>query len=206
MKLRVIIADDHSVVATGVRAVLKSDPRLEVCGTFQNANAVLEFLQTNEVDIAILDLDMPGAQNFSLLKILKESYPHLKIVIFTMHNGIQSFFQAGKHGADSYVLKSDPITYLPTIIMQTMKGISYCSDELKMYLTLKKSEQKIKPLEFEILGLLTSGLEYVDIARRIGKSEKTVEYYIYKLRKKYDANNNAELLHKLRDEIPTKVL
>ncbi len=206
MKLRVIIADDHSVVATGVRAVLKSDPRLEVCGTFQNANSVLEFLQTNEVDLAILDLDMPGAQNFSLLKIIKENYPHLKIVIFTMHSGIQSFFQAGKYGADSYVLKSEPITYLPTIIMQTMKGIFYCSDELKMYLTQKKSEQNIKPMEFEILGLLASGLQYIEIAEKICKSEKTVEYYIYKLRKKYGANNNAELLHKLKDEISTKVV
>lgn len=205
MKLRIIIADDHSVVVAGVKAVLKSDTRLEVCGTFQNANSVLEFLETNEVDLAILDLDMPGTQNFSLLKILKENYPHLKIVIFTMHSGMYSFFQAGKYGADAYVLKSESITYLPTIIMQTMKGIFYCSDELKVYLTQKKREQKIKPLEFEILGFLASGFQYKDIAEKIEKSEKTVEYYIHKLRKKYEANNNTELLHKLKDEISIPV-
>ena len=93
MKIRVIIADDHSVVTAGVKAVLKSDIRLEVCGIFQDGNSVLEFLQNNEIDLAILDLDMPGAQNFELLRILKENYPNLKIIIFTMHNGIQSFFQ-----------------------------------------------------------------------------------------------------------------
>lgn len=200
MKIRVIIADDHSVVTAGLRAVLKSDPRLEVCGLFLNGNSVLEFLQTNEVDLAILDLDMPGAKNFELLKKLKENYPRIKIIIFTMHCGTQSFFQARKLGVDSYVLKSESITYLPTIIMQTMKGIFYCSDELKAYLTQKKSEQKLKPLEFEILGFLALGLEYSEIAEKISKSEKTVEYYIYKLRKKYTANNNAELLHKLKDE------
>ena len=205
MKIRVIIADDHSVVTAGVKAVLKSDIRLEVCGIFQDGNSVLEFLQNNEIDLAILDLDMPGAQNFELLRILKENYPNLKIIIFTMHNGIQSFFQAGRLGADSYVLKSEPITYLPTIIMQAMKGVFYCSDELKIYLTQKKREQKLKPLEFEILGFLAIGLEYSEIAKKIRKSEKTVEYYIYKLRKKYEANNNAELLHKLKDEISIPV-
>ena len=188
MKIRVIIADDHSVVTAGVKAVLKSDIRLEVCGIFQDGNSVLEFLQNNEIDLAILDLDMPGAQNFELLRILKENYPNLKIIIFTMHNGIQSFFQAGRLGADSYVLKSEPITYLPTIIMQAMKG-----------------EQKLKPLEFEILGFLAIGLEYSEIAKKICKSEKTVEYYIYKLRKKYNANNNTELLHKLKEEISISV-
>jgi two-component system invasion response regulator UvrY len=205
MKIRVIIADDHSVVVAGMNAVLKSDHRLEVCGIFQDGNSVLEFLQNNEVDLAILDLDMPGAQNFSLLKHLKEKFPKLKIIIFTMNNGIQSFFQAGKLGADSYVLKSESITYLPIIIMQTMNGVFYCSDELKVYLTQKKSELKLKPLEFEILGSLALGLVYSEIAEKIGKSEKTVEYYIYKLRKKYNANNNTELLHKLKDEISIPV-
>lgn len=198
-KIKLIIADDHPVVTEGLMVILKSDVRFTVCGAFKNADSVINFLQNETVDIIILDIDMPGSEDFRLLKTIKEVHPHCKIIMFTLHEGAHHFFEALKYGADSYVLKSESVTFLPTVIMHTMKGIFYCSDDVKKHLSKDGNQQKLKPIEGQIFGFLTQGLQYNEIARRIGKSEKTIEYYIYKLRKKYNVQTNAELVVHLKE-------
>jgi DNA-binding NarL/FixJ family response regulator len=93
---RIIVADDHSVVTEGIRVILKSDIRFKVCGIFANADSVLKFLEREEIDIIVLDIDMPGANKFSLLKAIKENYPQVKVVIFTMHEGMNYFLKQEK--------------------------------------------------------------------------------------------------------------
>lgn len=198
---QIVLADDHAVVIEGVRAVIKSDARFQVSATVADAASLLKYLSENEVDLLVLDIDIPGADKLKLLKRIKETYANLKIVIFTMHNGITYFLDAYKVGVDSYVLKTEPITFFPTVLLKALKGEFYCSDELKKFLSKQENKDLIKPKELEIISLLAKGLQYSEIANRIRKSEKTVEYYVYKLRKKYSVNNNVDLLLKLSGEI-----
>lgn len=193
--IRIILADDHSVVTEGIRAVLKSDARYEVSGIFSNADSVLKYLETDSVDMILLDIDMPGAGNFALLKQIKEKYPAMKVVIFTMYDGLQYFFDARKYGADSYVLKSESVTFLPSVLQFAVKGTFYCSDELKKYLTdSNKKKAALKPLELEIVHYISNGQTYRQIGEKIGRTEKTVEYYAGRIRKKIGVQNNSELL------------
>lgn len=196
---RIIVADDHSVVTEGIRVILKSDIRFKICGIFANADSVLKFLEQEEIDIIVLDIDMPGANKFSLLKAIKENHPLVKVVIFTMHEGMNYFFDARKNGADSYALKSESITFLPSILMQTLKGIFYCSDAVKVHLSKDAKKKSLTPIENEIFDFLAQGFRYNEIAEKINKSEKTIEYYIYKLRKKYNVQSNAELILQLKE-------
>lgn len=200
----IILADDHAVIVEGVKAVLKSHSRLKVKGDFSNANSLLEFLSKDKADLILLDIDIPGADKLNLLKKIKLRFPQTKVVIFTMHKGMNYFLEAKKLGADSYVLKSDLISFLPTILLKALKGEFYCSDELKQLLTKEYNKEIIKPKELEILSFIAQGMKYADISKQIGKSEKTIEYYVYKLRKKYDVKNNVDLLLKLSNEIILK--
>ena len=195
-KIKIIIADDHSVVTEGMRIILKNDSRFQLEGIYANANSVLNHLENRKVDIAILDLDMPGTENFSLLKEIKQKHTTCKVVIFTMHEGMYYFFEAIKHRADAYVLKSESITFMPTILMQTFKGFFYCSSEVKVHLS--NDQETLKPIENEILDFLAQGMNYSEIGRLVNKSEKTIEYYIYKLRKKYNAQSNADLILQIK--------
>lgn len=197
----IVLADDHAVVLEGLRVVIKSDSRFQLSASLSDAVSLLKYLSENEVDLIVLDIDIPGAEKLKLLKTIKETYANLKVVIFTMHNGINYFLESIKLGADSYVLKTESITFLPTILLKALKGEFYCSDELKIFLTKQGKKEFIKPKEMEIINLLAQGLQYGEIANRLGKSEKTVEYYVYKLRKKYSVNNNVDLLLKLSSEI-----
>ncbi|MCZ8347097.1 MAG: response regulator transcription factor [Leptospiraceae bacterium] len=200
----IILADDHAVILEGVKAILKSHSRLKVKGDFSNAKSLLEFLSKDKADLILLDIDIPGADKLNLLKKIKLRYPQTKVVIFTMHKGMNYFLEAKKLGADSYVLKSDLISFLPTILLKALKGEFYCSDELKQLLTKEYNKEIIKPKELEILSFIAQGMKYADISKQIGKSEKTIEYYVYKLRKKYDVKNNVDLLLKLSNEIILK--
>ena len=193
--IRLILADDHSVVTEGIRAVFRSDSRYEVCGTFSNAESVLKYLEKESADMILLDINMPGAGNFALLKELKKKYPFIKVVIFTMYDGLQYFFDARKYGADSYVLKSESVTFLPSVLQFAVKGTFYCSDDLKRYLTdSSKKKEVLKPLELEIVHYISSGHTYRQIGEKIGRTEKTVEYYTGRIRKKIGVQNNSELL------------
>lgn len=200
----IILADDHAVILEGVKAILKSHSRLKVKGDFSNAKSLLEFLSKDKADLILLDIDIPGADKLNLLKKIKLRFPQTKVVIFTMHKGMNYFLEAKKLGADSYVLKSDLISFLPTILLKALKGEFYCSDELKQLLTKEYNKEIIKPKELEILSFIAQGMKYADISKQIGKSEKTIEYYVYKLRKKYDVKNNVDLLLKLSNEIILK--
>ena len=199
--ISVIIADDHSVVMEGVRAVLKSDPRFNFKGTFQSSKSVIEFLNKNQVDIIILDIDMPDTKNLSHLKEIKTKFPDTKVIIFTMHDSSSYFLKAKSLGADSYLLKTESITFIPTVLIKAIKGEFYSSDELKSLLNENTTKPKMKSIELKIIKLLARGFHYSDIALKIQKSEKTVEYHIYKLRKKFSVTSNVELLLKLSQEM-----
>lgn len=200
----IVLADDHEVILEGVNAILKSHSKLKVTARFSNSDSLLNYLSKFHVDLILLDIDIPGADKLNLLKKIKNNFPEIKVVIFTMHKGMNYFLESKKIGADSYVLKSDSITFLPTVLLKALKGEFYCSDELKIFLAKKNKNEFIKPKELEILSLIAQGLQYNEISIKIGKSEKTIEYYVYKLRKKYGVKNNVDLLLKLSNEIILK--
>ncbi len=198
--LKIVLADDHSVIQEGVRFVFRSDTRFQVVESFSDGFSLLEFLKTVSVDLVLLDIDMPGAKGFSVLKSIKEINALTKVIIFSVHNGSEYFFEALKNGADGFVLKTELVTFLPTILIQINRGEFYCSDELKPFLENKKIKKR-KPLENSILHFLSKGFQYKAIANKIGKTEHTVEYYIYKLRKRFGVENNSELLSKLKGDL-----
>jgi DNA-binding NarL/FixJ family response regulator len=200
----IVLVDDHAVILEGVKAILKSHPRFKIFACFSESKSLIDYLFKNKIDLVLLDIDIPGVEKLDLLKKIKTEFPYIKVVIFTMYNSINYFLEAQKLGADSYVLKSDLITFLPTILLKTMKGEFYCSDDLKVILSQNNKKEILKPKELEILKLVAKGFQYNQIAKQLGKSEKTIEYYIYKLRKNFGVKNNVDLLLKLSKEIILK--
>jgi two-component system NarL family response regulator len=144
---------------------------------------------------------MPDTKHLSHLKEIKTRFTNTKVVIFTMHESSSYFIEAKAMGVDSYLLKTESITFIPTVLIKAMKGEFYCSDEFQSYKTENNTKPKIKPIEIKILKYLAKGLHYSDIALKIQKSEKTVEYHIYKLRKKFSVSSNVELLLKLSQDM-----
>ncbi|MCB1144683.1 MAG: response regulator transcription factor [Leptospiraceae bacterium] len=197
-RLTVAIADDHSVVTEGIRIILKTDPRFSVEGVFSNGEDLLNELCVRSFDIIILDIDLPGGEDFRILKEIKRTHPKCRVIIFTMHVSLKYFFEAKNSGADSFVVKTESITFLPTILIRAIKGDFYVSPELSdFFVDDKYTKPIINPQELEIVNCLAKGMYYNQIGEIIGKSEKTVEYHLARLRKKFEVQNNIELIKKL---------
>lgn len=202
MKLiRIAIADDHSVVTEGLRIILKADPRFRVEYIFSNGQDLLAAIEKKPVDLVILDIDIPGNEDFAVLKKIKQMNPSSKVIIFSMLSGMQYFFDARKFGADSYVLKTESVTFIPSVIMFAMKGEFYFSEELKDYMSTGNKKSSLNPLELEVVNYISQGMQYKQIGMRLNRSEKTIEYYAGKIRKKLAVQNNSELLVKVSKKL-----
>ena len=199
-KITVAIADDHSVVLEGVRAILSGHSYIELLGIFSNVNDLFSFLEENNVDVILLDIDIPVSHKLNTLQEIKKQFPSIHVIIYTMHEGAFYYEEAVKYGANAFMLKSDPVSHLPTVIIQVTKGIFYCSDKFKTDHKKNTVNTFLKPIELDIVNLLGQGLSYLEIGKKTGKSSKTIEYHTVKLKQKYKLKSNTELVLYIKDE------
>ncbi len=171
-KIKIVVADDHSIVTEGLRIVLGSDPRFSVAGIFSRGEDLLEYLSNNPVDLVILDIDIPGGEDFSILKNIKTLYSNCKVIIFTMHSGMKYFLEAKKLGADSYVVKTESVTFLPTVIMLTMKGDFYVSNELKNIAKAPDKKILLNPIELDIVDSICKGWPINKLQKKLENQKK----------------------------------
>ncbi|MCU0825715.1 MAG: response regulator transcription factor [Leptospira sp.] len=193
--IHIAILEDHSVVTQGIISVLKTNPFFSIKGEFHKASDLFSFLEANAIHLLILDIDLPDRNGIDVLREVKEKYPKTKVIIFSLHGSRVYVEDAVKAKADGYMLKSDPITEMPKIIETVMKGETYISNGVSQV------QLPFSPFQIEILNLLVQGLSQNEVADRIQKSRKTVEYHLNQMRTKFVCKNNNELISKYEKEI-----
>ncbi len=193
--ISIAILEDHSVVTQGIISVLKTNPFFSLKGEFHKAADLFSFLESNAIHLLILDIDLPDRNGIDVLREVKEKYPKTKVIIFSLHGSRVYVEDAVKAKADGYMLKSDPITDMPGIIETVMKGETYISSGVSQV------QLPFSPFQIEILNLLVKGLSQNEVADRIQKSRKTVEYHLNQMRTKFACKNNNELISKYEKEI-----
>ncbi len=151
-------------------------------------DAILEI----KPDILIIDISIPGVTGLEFLEKYKENLPLKKVVIFTMHDGKGFYQKAKKLKIDGYILKSDEFKDFPNILEQINNGNTYISPSIKEY--EKPTNKNLSEKENSILEMLSNGMKYNEIAERIGLSPRTIEYHVIKLKDRFNAENNIELI------------
>src|SRR5687768_4943607 len=101
--IRVMLADDHAIVRTGLREILEGTGDIEVAAEATNGQEALNLVRSREFDVAVLDLSMPGRSGIELIKLLKDEQPRLRVLILTMHSEEQYAVRALKAGASGYL-------------------------------------------------------------------------------------------------------
>ncbi len=192
--------DDHSVAQFGIEAVLKDNSNFEVIHKMSSSAEIIEKLDKIKIDILILDVDLPGKSGIDFLRENRSRYLEMKIVLFTVHEGEGFFREAIRLGANGYILKSDNILNMPIALSSILKGEFYCSQKLMKYLVTKNYSLALTEKEISVLKLVANGHSAREIAERIGISRRTVEYYIVKLKEKFEAENLIELVNSAREK------
>ena len=128
--INIVIADDHEIVVEGLRSLLENEEEIVIVGEAYHGEEVIPLLASNNVDVAVLDISMPKMDGVDLTKFIKTNYPHVKILILTMHNEIgfiRRIIEAGAHG---YILKNKGKEELVRAIQALHSGNEYLGEEV----------------------------------------------------------------------------
>jgi two-component system, NarL family, invasion response regulator UvrY len=212
--IRILIADDHPIVRRGLREILADEPDLAVPGEAKNGQEVLQLL-SQEWDVLVLDINMPGRSGFELLHEVKARCPNLPVLIMSIHSEEQFGVRALKAGAAGYLTKESAPDELVKAIRKVHDGGKYVSPALGEQLALalefgaQMPHDALSNRENEILCLIASGKTVGEIAEHLILSVKTVSTYRSRILEKMKLHTNAELMlyamqHGLVETLPTK--
>lgn len=192
---KVLIADDHTIVATGVEAILNNQEDVSVIGLASNGEAVLNFIEKKSVDLVLMDINMPVMNGIDCTRKLKKKHPHIKVIILTMYNRAKYIQELVDAGADGVVLKNNTGKELRTAIARVRSNGQYF-DSIHEF-EEDKSKEKIIPLsprEIEIVILLSEGLLNNAIAKRLHISEHTVKTHRKNILRKSKVKSTEDLI------------
>ena len=210
--IRIVIADDHTIVREGLKQVLLAAADLSVVGEAKNGNEVLQRLRDTEFEVLLLDMSMPGKSGTELIRQVHAEKPKLRILILSMHEEEQYAVRAIKSGASGYLTKESASAQLVSAIRKVAGGGAFISASVAEQLALGAMPQSEGPAhstlsdrEFQVLRMLVSGRSVSEIAEDLHLSVKTVSTHKARMMLKMNISTQADLIryaiaHRLVDD------
>ena len=200
--IKVFITDDHLLIREGFKKLLKDEIDIEVAGEAGNAKDAMDFLLKNNVDVLILDINLPDKSGLDLLKELKEFKPDLRVLILSMHPEDRFAMRVLRAGAYGYVTKESAGEELVKAIRKVHSGGKYVSATLAEKLVFEIQSGSDKPVheilsdrEFQVFQMIASGKTLAEIADSLSLAVTTVSTYRARILEKLNLHSNAELIH-----------
>lgn len=199
---RVLLADDHRMVAEGLKSLLS--PEFELVGVVEDGRALLAAAKQLRPEVIVADITMPQLNGIDALAPLKKDNPNVKVVFLTMHTEVAYARRALEAGAAGFVLKHSAPAELVTAIHAALKGQTYITPALAgaVFQALHHEPDpagdpatKLTPRQREILQLLAEGCSAKEIAGRLGISTRTVEFHKYQMMEALGLHHSAGLIH-----------
>jgi DNA-binding NarL/FixJ family response regulator len=210
--IRVVIADDHTLVREGLKQLLKAAGGIDVIGEARDGHDVLKAIRESDFDVLLLDMSMPGKSGMELIKQVKSEKPRLRILVLSMHQEHQYAVRAIKSGASGYLTKDSASAQLVSAIEKVAGGGAFISAEVAEQLALGAMplseglpHTALSDREYQVFRMLVSGQAVTAIADELNLSVKTVSTHKARLMEKMGLDNQAELVryairHKLVDD------
>lgn len=199
-KIRVMIADDHSLIREGLKQLLEFDGSIEVVGEVSNGVECLERMNEYNPEVLLLDINMPEKNGIEVLKQMKADDSKIKVLILTVHNEMDYLMKAIDIGVDGYILKDSESTELKKAIKAVRDGENYIQPSLipalnSQLLNRDTDKDKISSLtnrELEVLVQVANGMFNKEIATNLNISERTVKNHISNIFKKIDVSDRTQ--------------
>lgn len=210
--IRVLIADDHTLVRVGLLHILQAASGFEVVGEANDGASTIALIRDTAADVLVLDLSMPGRNGIELIKQIKDEKPPLRILVLTMHAEQQYAVRAFKAGASGYLTKEGASAELVAAVTKVAAGGVYISLSLAERFAQSLTEpadalphQRLSDREFDVFRRIAAGQTISEIAQELCVSSKTVSTYKMRILEKMQMPHEAALVryairHKLFGE------
>ncbi len=198
MAIKIFIVDDHYMVIEGIRSLLQAEKNIEWMGHASSAASCLAFLQQQQPDVILMDINLPDKSGIDLCKEVKEKYPMIFIVGLSTFNQQSFVHKMMDNGASGYILKNATQQEIMEGIETVIKGKLYFSYEASQSFK-KKNDDSVPVLtrrEKEVLSLIAEGFTNNEIAKDLFISPTTVDTHRKNLLAKFDSKNTATLIRK----------
>lgn len=201
--IRVLVADDHTLVRAGMRSLLESIDGVEVIAESGDGHETLDLISKRLPDVALLDIGMPGLSGLEVARRIAATSPRTRVVILSMHAEPSYVAQALRAGAAGYLLKGANVEELPLVLQAVMRGETYLTPKVSRSVVdgfLRDTADAADPLagltnrQREILQLVAEGKSTKEIATRLDVSIKTVETHRARLMQRLDIHDVAGLV------------
>ncbi|MFH1058808.1 MAG: response regulator transcription factor [Pseudomonadota bacterium] len=204
-KIRVLIADDHAVVRSGLRQLMGDQPDFEVIGEAADGREALEKAKTLKPDVIVLDIGMPGVSGLEAAAMIKESTPDCRIVILSMHGKETFVRQVLAAGALGYVLKASPVEDVLAAVRAAARGEYFLSSKIEAevvgaYLESRREAPSVRGYDLlsereqQIFRLVAEGNSTNQIAEMLCVSPKTVEKHRTNIMKKLALKDRLDMV------------
>jgi DNA-binding NarL/FixJ family response regulator len=199
--VRVILADDHTLVRAGIRRIIESHPEYVVVGEAADGHEAIAALRQTDADVMVLDLKMEGREGIDVLRVAKAERPTLKVVVLTMHASREYVSRTMEEGANGYLLKDSAVQDLAAAIDAVMAGRSYFSPMIQQQMAeILKGDAPSSPdvraltgREREVFVLLARGMSTKEIASTLDIGVRTAETHRSNVMRKLGVRSVAVL-------------
>ncbi len=202
--IRVLLAEDHTIVRKGLRSLLDAEADIEVVGEAEDGRQAVEKAQQLRPDIVLMDITMPGLNGLEATRQLKKYCPEVKVVALTVHTNEEYILQVLRAGADGYLVKQAAVEELILAIQAVCRGDSFLSPSISRKVIEEYSRraeasapednyEQLTGREREVLQLVAEGRSNREIAETLHVAVKTVEAHRSNLMDKLDIHNTADL-------------
>ncbi len=207
--IHVVLCDDHAVLRRGIRDTLAEAVDIRVTGEAGNATELRELLNSAACQVLLLDIDMPGRNGLEVLASVRESHPHIRVLMVSMYPEDQYALRCIKAGAQGYANKSGDPLQLVEAVRTVHSGRKYLTAEVAQMLadslaapTQQAAHMALSEREMQTLQKIASGKRLTDIAQELMLSPKTVSVYRARVLEKLQLANNAELtVYAIRNQL-----
>jgi DNA-binding NarL/FixJ family response regulator len=200
MKPRVVLADDHTIVTEGLKALL--EPECEIVATVDNGRAAIKAVREFNPAVVILDVSMPLLNGIAAAREIRKFNPKIKIVFLTMHTESAYVREAFEAGASGYVIKHSATIDLLSAIRQSLMGRTYVTPGvadngvgvlLRGSRRARKDSAQLTSRQREVLQLLAEGLSAKEAAAILNLSSRTVEFHKYRIMQRLGLRTSAQI-------------
>jgi two-component system response regulator NreC len=204
-RIRVLLVEDHTLVRKGICSLLEAEADIEVAGEAENGHEALQKVQALNPQVVLMDITMPSLNGLEATRQIKKQYPHIHVLILTMHTDEEYIFQVLQAGASGYLIKQAELRELVSAIRTVHRGELVLSPSISKTVIenyarlareadVRDSYDQLSDREREVLQLIAEGYGNREISEQLFVSVKTVEAHKSRIMSKLEINNMAQLV------------